>query len=48
MSTLPTLSRRLVARRKGRATATPDPDQLDLRQWADLPAWHPRSDRAPC
>lgn len=48
MSILTTLLRRLAARPRVRITAAPDPDQLDLRAWADLPAWHPRSDRAPC
>jgi hypothetical protein len=48
MSILTTLFRRLAARVRSRCAATPDPDQLDLREWADLPAWHPRSDRAPC
>lgn len=29
--------------------ATPsDPDMMSLHDWADLPAYHPVSDRAPC
>jgi hypothetical protein len=29
------------------AIRTPDPDNMSLRDWADLPAYHPRCDRLP-
>lgn len=48
MSILTKLLRRLAGRSRVRVPASPHPDTLELRQWADLPAWHPRSDNAPC
>lgn len=43
MSSLLNLLRRLFAA----AHPTPDPDRMSLNDWADLPAWHPRTDCAP-
>lgn len=48
MSSLFTAISRLLA---GLFTATRpahDPDSMSLHDWADLPAHHPASDRAPC
>ena len=47
MSTLMMLLRRFLARRPPSSPAA-DPEQMGLREWADLPAWHPRCDHTPC
>lgn len=52
MSSLALLLRRLVSATL--ATLTPrdaaavHPDSMSLQEWADLPAYHPVADRAPC
>ena len=48
MSILLRFVRRLMARLQPHETADVDPDMMPLRDWADLPAHHPLSDRAPC
>ena len=48
MSNLITLLGRLFATLFAADPAPLDPDSLSLRDWADLPAHHPSSDRAPC
>ncbi|WP_156458179.1 hypothetical protein [Devosia epidermidihirudinis] len=47
MSILAALLRRLSTAFAG-AGATHEPEMMSQRDWADLPAYHPVSDRAPC
>jgi len=44
MSTLTKFVRRLVARTSPTPRSNRDMDNLSLRDWADLPVHHPRSD----
>ncbi|SHF93285.1 hypothetical protein [Devosia limi] len=46
MSTMNNLFKRLAAVFVPAARPSIDPDALSLQQWADLPAHHPRRDRA--
>ena len=39
---------RLVASLFSSEPIQPDPENMCLRDWADLPAHHPVRDRAPC
>lgn len=48
MSTLITLLRRLITTLRAADPAQPDPDSMNLHDWADLPAHHPSGDGAPC
>ncbi len=48
MSSIATLLKRLRQRLAAARAATPDPEAMSLHDWADLPAYHPASDRAPC
>lgn len=48
MSNLLQRVRRLVARLFTVQPGQTDPDTMPLRDWADLPAYHPLCDRAPC
>lgn len=48
MSNILAVLKRLPLLRRSVASRTPDPESLSLRDWADLPAYHPRNDRAPC
>ena len=48
MSNIALQVRRLVARLFTAPRLPADPDTMALRDWADLPAYHPLSDRAPC
>ena len=38
----------LVAGLTPRDGAATHPDTMSLQEWADLPAYHPVADRAPC
>lgn len=48
MSSILATLKRLWTRLSRDAIATPDPETMSLHDWADLPAYHPRADRAPC
>jgi hypothetical protein len=48
MFILTTLLRRLARRRAATRASTLCAENLSLRDWADLPPYHPRPDRAPC
>jgi len=48
MSSLSRKLRRLLAGLFAPAPAPLDPESMSLHDWADLPAHHPRHDRAPC
>lgn len=48
MSSLIGIISRLVAQLFRRERPTLGPEDMSLRDWADLPAHHPVSDRAPC
>lgn len=48
MSNIAALLKRLLACASTPRPATLDPEALSLRDWADLPAYHPGADRAPC
>lgn len=47
MSSLATLVRRLVAAAFTAPRIPTDPETMTLRDWADLPAYHPLSGQAP-
>lgn len=46
MSTINNLFKRLAAVFGPAPRTSVDPEALSLQQWADLPAYHPRRDRA--
>lgn len=48
MSILFRIFGRLVAVLFSSERVAREPETMDLRDWADLPAHHPDSDRAPC
>ena len=48
MSSLLNLVHRLVAALFATPRIPTDPETMSLHDWADLPAYHPVSDRAPC
>ncbi|KFC68834.1 hypothetical protein FF80_01789 [Devosia sp. LC5] len=48
MSNLILLLRRLTSWLTPRDGTQTHPDQMSLQEWADLPAYHPLADRAPC
>ena len=48
MSSITTLLSRLFAALFASGPAQPDPDNMSLHDWADLPVHHPSGDRAPC
>lgn len=48
MSNLISLLGRLVASLFSTPCKPLDPDDMALRDWADLPPHHPAHDRAPC
>ena len=48
MSSLINIVHRLAAALFTAPAILTDPDTMSLHDWADLPAHHPVSDRAPC
>ena len=48
MSSLLKTVRRLASALFTTPAIPTDPDTMSLHDWADLPAHHPLSDRAPC
>ena len=48
MSSLIKTVHRLVAALFTAPSTPTNPDTMSLHDWADLPAYHPVSDRAPC
>ena len=48
MSSLIKIVHRLVAALFTAPSTPTNPDTMSLHDWADLPAYHPVSDRAPC